>query len=357
MRNIVVNGVGFSVLVLIGACAADKMDTTPMQATAAAAGSGASGTTPSAAMPAAPSSTKITKDETWSDGKMLAGSVDIPAGAKVTIAPGAKLTLAPGTTITVQGALEAAAKDNHAKLSGTNWMGLVVADGGSLSLSGLDIDGAKETIHVNRGNKLAEYTYGTVDGGLFRVDAGGTLTVDHAAVVHGGYSFVSGTLKATFVDWNAAALALGDPSANVFVADSKITGVGGDFFTASGGQLLHVEYTTIDHTHCPFHFNTISKFEIDHVTTGGMTGASSNAFGLMIYNSDTGPHSITFSNFNDPKWDQSRPDVQIDVMNTYISGALSKAGKVAFSPADASGNNAQTTPNADAQPRGTPGPG
>lgn len=348
MRNRFLNGVGVSMFVLAIACGSETADT-PDTGEKAAAGA--------AAPPSAAASGEISKDEVWTDGKMLSGDVTIAMGTKVQIAPGAKLSAASGTTITVHGALEAAANDDHAKLSGKGWMGIVVAEGGSLALSGVDIEGAKESIHVNKGNKLAEFTYGTASDGLFRVDAGGTLTLDHAAVVNGGYTFVAGTLKATFVDWNAAAVALSDPGANVFVADSKITGIGGDFFTASGGQLLHVEYTTIDNTHCPFHFNTISKFEIDHVTTGGMTSPSTSAFGWMVYNSDAGPHSISFSNLNDPKWDQTRPTATINVMNTYIPGAVKKAGQVTFAPADASGNNAQSTPNEDAHPRGTPGPG
>jgi hypothetical protein len=352
MRNRVLIGV----LVVAAACGSEMADAPEMGAkadpTPASTMAGAAAMPPSAATDG-----MISKDETWSDGKMIAGNVDIAAGAKVEIAPGATLTVASGAVITVHGSLSASAKDKHAKLSGKGWMGIVVATGGSLALSGVDIDGAKETIHVNSDNKLAEYNYGTVSDGLFRIDAGGTLTVDHAAVVNGGYTFVAGTLKATFVDWNAAAIALSDASANVFVADSQIKGIGGDFFTASGGQLLHVEYTTIDNTHCPFHFNTLSKFEIDHVTTGGMSGTSTSAFGLMIYNGDAGPHSISYSNFNDPKWDQTRPTAMINVMNTYIPGAMKKAGQVTFMPADASGNNAQTEPNADAHPRGTPGPG
>lgn len=351
MRNRFLIGVS---IVLASACGSETAETPAMGAKGDAPGAAGA---PAATTPSAAAGGSISKDETWSDGKMLTGNVDIAAGAKVQIAPGAKLSVASGTTVTVHGSLEAAAKDNHAKLSGMGWMGIVVAEGGSLALSGLDIDGAKETIHVNKGATLADYSYGTASDGLFRIDAGGTLTLDHAAVVNGGYTLVAGTLKATFVDWNAAAVALSDASANVFVADSKITGSGGDFFTASGGELLHVEYTTIDKTHCPFHFNAISKFEIDHVTTGGMTGASTDAFGLMIYNSEAGPHSISFSNFNDPKWDQTRPTATINVMNTYIPGALKKAGQVTFSPADASGNNAQMQPNEDAHPRGTPGPG
>jgi hypothetical protein len=370
----------FAVLAGSVACASDDAGsgtTTSSAPSSAAAGSGSASATMPAATAAKPTEVNdgmpptaaptasasagpaamLAADETWSDGKMLASNVTIASGAKVTIAPGAKISVSPSVAILVQGSLEAAAKDNHAKLSGTNWAGIVVASGGSLKLVGVDLDGAKEAIHTNTGNTAAQYDYGTITGGLFRVDAGSTFTTDHAAVTTGGYSFLGGTVKATFLDYSGAAFALSDAAANVFVADSKITGSGGDFFTANGGQLLHVEYTTIDNTHCPFHFNTLTKYEIDHVTTGGTGAASTDAYGVMLYNGDAGPNTITNSNFNDPNWSQTRPTSAIAVTNTYIKSVPMKMGQVTFSPADPSGNNGHTEPNTDAHPRGTPGPG
>ena len=338
------------------ACASDARETgAPMNAPAGSAGSASTAQATSTPM----ASPVISADETWTDGKMIPANVDIDiaSGAKVQIAPGAMISVAPGASITVHGSLAAASKDDHVKLSGSNWKGIVVAGGGSLALQGVDIEGAKVAIQVNAGNVAAAYDYGTITGGSFKVDANATLTTDHAAFKQGGFSFVSGTLNASFLDYSGAGIALGDANAEVFVADSKISGVGGDFFTANGGKLLHVEYTTIDNTHCPFHFNAISKFEIDHVTTGGMATASTSAYGLMLYNADAGPHTISYSNFYDPSWEQTRPTAVINVTNTFIRNVSAKAGQVTFMPADSNGNNAHTTPNTDALPRGMPGPG
>lgn len=339
-------------LLALWACASDAPAATgPV---AAAAGS-ASPAPASASAPAAVSGT-VSSDATWANGTSIASSVEIAPGVKVQIAPGASISVAPAATITVHGTLASDAKASRAKLSGSAWTGLVVDNGGSMTLSGVDLEGAMNPIDVKGGNQSANYEQATISGGVLRVDSGGSLQLDHVAVKQGGYSFVSGTFKATFLDYDGVGIATGDPGASIFVADSKLTGKGADFFTMGGAQLLHVEYTTIDSTHCPFHFNTVSKFEIDHVTTGGMGATSTDAFGLMIYNADVGPHSISYSNFNDPAWDQNRPTPEINVTHTYIHTVNTKAGKVTFMPADGSGNNAQTDMNTDAHPRGTPGP-
>lgn len=323
--------------------------------------SGASGTTSGGSSSGGSSSGNPVNTETWADGKTITANVDIVKGATVTVAPGAKITVSAGVTITVHGALTAAAKASHAKLTGTGWTGIVVATGGSMTLAGVDLENSTSGIHVNGNNVAAEYDYGTMTGGMFTVDVGGTFKTDHAAVVKGGSSAVNGAFTATFLNYAGTDLGMADPSATVFVADSKITGPGGDFFVPSAGKLLHVEYSTVDSTHCPFHFSGIAKFEIDHVTTGGTGGTSTSGYGLMIYNADTGPHSIKNSNFNDPSWHQTDPGPTIAVDHSYIKyvGDSTTNPPTPGTKGQVTITNAQSSMagNPDAHPRGTPGPG
>ena len=304
--------------------------------TGTSAGGGDTPTTPPVpALPATP-----TQSDTWSDGKVLTASVDIVAGAVITIAPGAKITANAGVTITVHGSIEAAAKDNHAKISGNGWGGIVVATGGALKLSGVDLDGAG--IRANTGNKSATYDYGTITTGAFVVDKGATLATHHAAFVKGGSTTVSGAFTATFLDYSGSDITLVDPSATVSVADSKLTASGGDFFVSSAGALLRVEYSVITGSHCPFHFSALGKYTLDHVATRG------NGYGQMFYNADTTPNTISFSSFEDPSFDQTDRANQIEIDNTYIK-AKSTVGIVKIrSPA--------TAPVTAAAPRGAPGP-
>ena len=68
--------------------------------------------------------------ETWSTGKAIpAGGVTIKAGATVTIDSGAAVTVGSGGVITINGSLVVKTGATHAKISGMNWGGIVVAKG------------------------------------------------------------------------------------------------------------------------------------------------------------------------------------------------------------------------------------
>src|SRR5260370_15334840 len=100
----------------------------------------------------------------WTDGTKLSGGVTIAAGNTVTVAAGATITVAAGTTITVVGTLAArSASPTHAKVTGSGWNGIVVAEGGTLSLDGVDLVGASTALDIQRGAK-AEYDDGNIDG-------------------------------------------------------------------------------------------------------------------------------------------------------------------------------------------------
>jgi hypothetical protein len=312
---------------------------------------GTSGGTSSGGTSGGSSSGNPVQTDTWKDGKQITANLDIVAGATVTLDPGAKITVAKDVAITVHGTLTASDKANHASLSlapgsasGSTWAGIIVAQGGTMNLVGVDLNGSVG-ITAQTGDAAAEYDYGTMTGGAFTVQKGATFKTDHAAVVKGGGSAVAGAFTATFMDYAGASLTMSDALATVNVADSKISGIGGDFFTTESGKLIHVEYTTVAGTHCPFHFDHITQFQLDHVSTGP------NAYGLMIYNTEAGPHSISYSSFDDPEWDQNTREPKITVDHSYIKNIApaQPAGQVTIS-------NVANAPIAAATPRGKPGP-
>ena len=292
--------------------------------------------TPSPTTPPTPIQT-----ETWADGKTLTTSIDIVAGAVVTITPGAKITVAAGVSITVHGTLTGDAKANHASITGPSWDGIIVASGGTLTLTGVDLGGAG--IQANAGDKSATYDYGTITSGNFTVDKGATLDTHHAAFVMGGSTSVSGTFTASYLDYAGSDITLDDPTATVSVADSKLTATGGDFFVSNTGATLHVEYSVISGSHCPFHFTTLGVYTLDHVATRG------NAFGQMFYNPDTTPNTISFSSFEDPHFDQTDRLNVININDTYIK-TMETIGAVKQ-------KNISYVPVTAAAPRGRPGPG
>ena len=348
----------FSMIGAIGGCSSNSSEPTTEGQSPAPGGASTGGSTPaptpsSTGTPTpAPTSTgtppamggggTTVDTETWSDGKQITASIDIAAGATVTIDPGATVTVSSGVTITVHGSLEASAKAKHATLTGTGWTGIVVASGGTLALTGVDITGAG--IETQSGEAAAAYDYGTITGGAFSIDKGSTFTTDHAAVVQGGGSTVAGTITATFLDYSGSNIALSDPTASASFADSKFTGggEGTDFMTSDGGMLLHVEYSVITNSHCPFHFDTLTQYTMDHVATRG------NGYGEMLYNSDVGPNKISYSSFEDPSFDQTDRMDTINIDNTYIKTKSTVGIVTITTPASA--------PVKAAAPRGTPGP-
>src|SRR5262249_31574645 len=104
------------------------------------------------------------QNETWSDGKVIDGSVSIASGVTVTIAPGAKITIAAGASIVVKGTLSTSSSGSHAVLGDGNakWGGIVVASGGTLALDGVDLK--KAGVRVQGGNADAKLTNASIDG-------------------------------------------------------------------------------------------------------------------------------------------------------------------------------------------------
>jgi hypothetical protein len=286
--------------------------------------------------------------ETWADGKQLAASVTIKAGATVDIAPGATVTAASGISITVKGTLTVKASANHAKLGGANWKGIVVASGGTLNVDGLDISGAEAGMWTQAGNLEATMLNSSIDGAAtpFKMEPGSKLTFTKSKVTKStGQSAIAGTFVASYMDYDKVAnegLELNDPVGSMTISDSTLRGVGGgDYVVSRAGALVKVEYTTITGSHCGLHFNAVDKFIIDHVSD------DTNSYGAMLYGSGAGPNQILSSNIRSTQTDL---DFQGTNGVTTIDKSFFTVAKSNLA-ANAKVTNAATAPIADAKPR------
>ena len=242
--------------------------------------------------------------ETWANGKQLAASVTIKAGATVTIDPGATVTAAAGVAITVNGTLKVAATANHAKLGGTNWKGIVVAKGGTLTVDGLDISNAESGMWTAAGNLEATMLNSSITSAAtpFKMEPGSKLTFTKSKVVTPtGMSTIAGTFVASYMDYDKGAnegLLLNDAAGTMTVSDSTLHGAGGgDYLVSSAGKLVKVEYTTITGSHCGLHFGAVDQFIIDHVSD------DANSYGAMLYGSGAGPNQVLSSNLRNTQFD------------------------------------------------------
>jgi hypothetical protein len=298
-------------------------------------------------------STAITEPTTWMPGQAFAGSVTINAGVTVTIAPGASVSFGDGATLTIAGTLTASsATGTHAALtgaSGGSWDGVIVAQGGTLQIDGVDISGATTALTINGGNAGASYDDGTITGAStpFNLATGSTLTTDHATVTGTlGQSSISGALTATYLNYqkgpSSEGIVMNDPTATESFDNCTLTGSGpeGDFVVSQQGNSLTMTHTTISNVHCGFHFDAINSFDISY------TVAENNAWGAMLYGSSPtgGPYSITNSNItNNSSYalDEEGTNGTITVDSCYIEGENMGI----------SATNAQSSPVATAGPQ------
>ena len=116
---------------------------------------------------------------------------------------------------------------------------------------------------------------------------------------------------------------------------------GGDYVVSQQGKLVHVEYTTIAGAHCGFHFDSVDKFEIDHVTD------DTNSYGTMLYGSGAGPNTISYSNFTNGTKDLdaqgTNGPIKVDHVHT--------SGKDSFSGVVPTITNKEANPVPNAKPR------
>ncbi len=282
----------------------------------------------------------ITGNVTWADGQMLAQSVTIGSGATVTIAPGATITASSGVGITVEGTLTASSTTKAATLTGTGWTGIVVASGGTLSLTGVDISGASTAIDVQKGATSAEYDSATINAAStpFKVESGGSLGTKSATVTGTlGSTSIAGSFTASKLTYNSngnAGIVTTDPAAQLSIEDSTLQGTGptGDMLISQGGAAkFHVAYSTISNVHCGFHFDAISEFDVSYVND------QSNAFGFMLYGSSgTGPFSVSYSNITQNSayaYDTQGTNSPITFDNDYVTGMTNNGTAVSVTNA------------------------
>jgi hypothetical protein len=285
--------------------------------------------------------------ETWADGKMIAASVTIKAGATVTISPGATVTAAAGVSITVKGTLSVSAAAMHAKLTGTNWKGIVIASGGTLTVDGLDIENAENGMWTQTGNLDATMLDSSITSAAapFKMEAGSKLTFTKSSVLKStGSSQIAGTFVASYMAYDKGSsegLELNDAVGSMTISDSTLTGVGGgDYVVSRAGALVKVEYTTITGSHCGLHFDAVDKFIIDHVSD------DQNSYGAMLYGSGAGPNQVLSSNLRNT-------DKDLDFSGTNGATTIDKSftgGKNTLAT-NAKITNAATVAVPDARPR------
>jgi len=283
--------------------------------------------------------------ETWADGKTIDSNVTVSEGATVQIAPGATINVASGVAITIKGTLEVASPAAHAKLTGTGWTGLVVANGGTLSADGLDIENAASAIWTQTGNKGASFTNGLIDGATpFKMESGSKLAISKTNVKATSGSAIAGTFTASYMEYDkgtSGGLTLNDPAGTMTISDSILKGAGGgDYVISSAGKLVKLEYTTISGAHCGLHFTAVEQFQLDHVSD------DTNSYGAMLYGSGAGPHSIVSSNIRstDKDLDMQGTNGPLTVDKSYTGGKNTLA-------ANAKITDAATQPIPDAKPR------
>jgi hypothetical protein len=302
---------------------------------------------PAPAPTPAPAAGSTSESGTWADGKQLATSVTIKPGATVEIAPGATVTAATGVSITVQGTLTVKAAASHAKLTGMNWKGIVVASGGTLTVEGLDIENAVNGMWTQAGNVDATMLDSSISAASvpFKMEPGSKLTFTKSKVLKStGSSQIAGTFVASYMSYDKVSsegLELNDPVGSMTISDSTLTGIGGgDYVVSRAGAFVKVEYTTITGSHCGFHFDAVDKFTIDHVSD------DQNSYGAMLYGSGAGPNQILSSNVRST-------DKDLDFSGTNGATTIDKSftgGKNTLAT-NAKITNAATMPVPDAKPR------
>ena len=166
-------------------------------------------------------------------------------------------------------------------------------------------------------------------------------------MVAGGASSVNGAFVATYLDYDKGSnegISLSDASATFSAEDSTFHGSGGgDYLVASGAKSFHLAYSIVSGSHCPFHFNSVTHYDVDHSTI------QSNAYGSMLYNADVGPHSFSNSNFETNAahdLELTQMGVELTLDNVYLGSNNS-----VFKSAPTVKNGKPGAAIADAKPR------
>jgi hypothetical protein len=223
---------------------------------------------------------------------MLCGNVRldaakvVPAGKTLTICAGSTVTAAATASLTVQGKLLVqGAAGKPVKLAGaqatpTGWPGLVVASGGEVSATYLEIRNASTAMETK---------------------AGANFTIDHLVIegcesmlaLASGGSIAHGTMHGLGQQQGDSPISINNASPKFTDTVVNQGAFGGVDMIVVGGAMSSPVFDRMDvaDSHCAFHFNsgngiTISNSFIHH-----------NAYGLMVVASQ-GNH-IVHNNFQD----------------------------------------------------------
>lgn len=235
-------------------------------------------------------------------GTTISSARYIAAGTVVTIPAGATINMGADAAITIKGTLKIDASASHAKMTGTAWQGLIIADGGKLEADGLEIKGAKAGLWTQPGNLASTFKNGVLDAATpFKMESGSNLTVDHSKVIAGGGSAIAGTFVANYMDYDKGTnggLTLNDANGTMTITNSTLHGGGGgDYVISSLGKKVTVTRSSISGSHCALHFSGsgagagTESFLIDGVDV------RNNGVGGMLYNSGAGPNEVKNTNF------------------------------------------------------------
>jgi hypothetical protein len=253
----------------------------------------------------------IRTNDVWKDGYRLVGLVRIMPGATVEIEPGARISCLASAQVQIGGTLHVDSAAKHASISCEQWVGLLVANGGTLDMTGLDLENADVGIETTPGAASATVSESNITTTtrpfLVREKSSLTVTKVHATTpttlreADVSVSEVYGTLTAKYLDYSANTNEgiMVQRGGSADIQDSTLHAENGlDTLSSYGGTSLKVSYTTMTGAHCGVH--VAESKDSDKVPTGSITVdhiSSDNLYGITIYAASTqGPHVVKDSN-------------------------------------------------------------
>jgi hypothetical protein len=256
----------------------------------------------------------IHENDTWKDGYKLTGVVQIFEGATVEIEPGAHITCTtPAVQIQIGGTLRVKGGGARTSIACDAWRGLLVADQGTVDVTGLDLANPEVGIETTNGAGTVTLTDTTITNSKtpFTVRAKSALSLSHVTATTPttfdandvSISQVWGTLTASYLHYiaNTNEGVMVEHGGSADISDSTMEAKNGyDLISSYGGTSIKVSYTTMTGAHCGIH--VAAAHDDNQVPTGSVTvdhvTSETNLFGITIYAaSPQGPHSVKDSNF------------------------------------------------------------
>jgi hypothetical protein len=271
---------------------------------------------------------EIRANETWTNGLELTGTIKI-IGATVDIEPGATIKCSKGTQIQVGGVLRKAA-GARAKITCSEWDGIIVAQGGKVELEEIDLESPLTGVRTTPGAAESSLKKVSITKSVkpFTVDKDSKLVIDDVKATTPkevpadvqSIAEIRGLLIASRLDYDAQTnegLRIAD-GGSAEIVDSFIHGTGGlDMVASYAGKSLKLSYSKLSGAHCGPHMQGIETFEIDHIVSEG------NTYGITIYEAGAGPLVVKDSNIDGvAAWlDLKGPHGPITFDNVFTGGA------------------------------------